>query len=136
MELGRFFNSKDQPIVLSQTGNHARLKLNNQKMGLKPIKFGQTKSKAHSGGDGQTYPLDFPANDYVNVLLSDSNTSLGPCTPNAPERAYCLQMYNDADEAYMADVYIGTPPQKIRAIFDTGSANTWILNAAVKRING
>lgn len=45
-------------------------------------------------------------------------------------------MYNDADEAYMADVYIGTPPQKIRAIFDTGSSNTWILNAAVKRING
>ena len=27
MELGRFFNSKDEPIVLSQEQNHARLVL-------------------------------------------------------------------------------------------------------------
>lgn len=30
--------------------------------------------------------------------------------------------------AYMADIYVGNPPQKIRGLFDTGSANTWILN--------
>ena len=45
-------------------------------------------------------------------------------------------MYNDQDQAYMADIYIGTPPQKIRAIFDTGSSNSWILNSSVKRLNG
>ena len=110
MDLGRYFNSKDQPIVLSQTSNHARLKLSNKKMGLKPLKFGQTRSKSRSSGDGETYPLEFPANDYVNVLLSDADTSLGPCSPDSPEKAYCLKMYNDADEAYMADIYIGTPP--------------------------
>ena len=45
-------------------------------------------------------------------------------------------MFNDQDQAYMADIYIGTPPQKIRAIFDTGSSNSWILNSSVKRLNG
>lgn len=25
-------------------------------------------------------------------------------------------------------MYVGNPPQKIRALFDTGSTNTWILN--------
>lgn len=26
-------------------------------------------------------------------------------------------------------MYVGNPPQKVRALFDTGSTNTWILNA-------
>lgn len=53
-------------------------------MGLKPIKFGQTKSKTKSGED-DSYPLEFPDWDYVNVLLSDADTSLGPCSPDAPD---------------------------------------------------
>lgn len=37
------------------------------------------------------------------------------------------------DFSYVADLYVGNkPPQKIRALFDTGSANTWILNKRVK----
>ena len=33
--------------------------------------------------------------------------------------------------SYMADLYIGNPPQKVRGLFDTGSSNTWILNKQV-----
>jgi hypothetical protein len=29
---------------------------------------------------------------------------------------------------YMGTMYFGTPPQKIRGLFDTGSANTWVLS--------
>lgn len=28
----------------------------------------------------------------------------------------------------MSEMFVGNPPQKIRALFDTGSTNTWILN--------
>jgi hypothetical protein len=45
-------------------------------------------------------------------------------------------MFNDHDMAYMADIYIGTPPQKIRGLFDTGSSNTWILNKSLKTLDG
>jgi hypothetical protein len=46
MELGRFFNSKDEPIVLSQTHNHARLVLSNKSM-AKP-----------KSGPKENYPAD------------------------------------------------------------------------------
>jgi len=29
--------------------------------------------------------------------------------------------------SYDGYIYVGTPPQKMRAIFDTGSSNTWII---------
>jgi len=45
-------------------------------------------------------------------------------------------MYNDHDTAYMADIFIGSPPQKIRGLFDTGSSNTWILNSKVNQSSG
>jgi hypothetical protein len=45
-------------------------------------------------------------------------------------------MYNDHDTAYMADIFIGSPPQKIRGLFDTGSSNTWILNSKVNQSAG
>lgn len=29
---------------------------------------------------------------------------------------------------YTSDIWVGNPPQKLRALFDTGSQNTWILS--------
>lgn len=47
------------------------------------------------------------------------------------DKTFCLTMENDHDMSYMADLYIGNPPQKVRGLFDTGSSNTWILNKEV-----
>lgn len=38
-------------------------------------------------------------------------------------------MSNLYDMAYITEIQVGTPPQTIRALFDTGSTNGWILNA-------
>jgi len=35
------------------------------------------------------------------------------------------------DNAYVSEIYVGNPPQKIRALFDTGSTNAWVLNDKV-----
>ena len=39
-----------------------------------------------------------------------------------------LKMTNINDILYTADIWVGNPPQKLRALFDTGSQHTWILS--------
>ena len=57
------------------------------------------------------------------------------CT-NTEANTLCLSMTNDHDMSYLAEFSIGNPPQKMRALFDTGSSNTWVLNAKVKNVDG
>ena len=37
-------------------------------------------------------------------------------------------MDNSWNYAYIATVYLGSPAQPIRALFDTGSANAWVIS--------
>ena len=34
----------------------------------------------------------------------------------------------------MGTVYLGTPLQMVRALFDTGSANTWVFSSQAKKL--
>lgn len=38
-----------------------------------------------------------------------------------------MDLDNTWNYSYVAVVYLGTPPQPIKALFDTGSANAWIV---------
>ena len=42
-----------------------------------------------------------------------------------------LTSHNEYNLGYSAEIYLGSEsnPQKIRAMFDTGSANAWILSS-------
>lgn len=37
-------------------------------------------------------------------------------------------MESIGDASWVAEICIGNPPQKIKALFDTGSANMWVVN--------
>ena len=44
-------------------------------------------------------------------------------------------MENHANTQYISEICFGNPPQKIKAAFDTGSSNTWVLNNELKSHN-
>lgn len=41
-----------------------------------------------------------------------------------------IDRYNTS---YIGEIYFGTPAQKIRALFDTGSANCWVFSETAKK---
>jgi len=61
---------------------------------------------------------------------SEGNANHCPINDGQPTTTH-IQQNNLEDNAYISDIYIGNPPQKIRALFDTGSTNTWVLNEKV-----
>ena len=102
MEPNRFINSKGEPIILAQATGHARIELRNE---------------------------------IVN--LADEDSQAGSCATTDHEH-HCpiatketeLKVFqrNLNNNIYISDIYVGNPPQKLRAIYDTGSTNTWVLN--------
>ena len=40
-----------------------------------------------------------------------------------------VQLKNNFDFDYIGEFYVGTPPQRLRGCFDTGSANSWLLSS-------
>jgi len=107
MELGRYFNAKDEPIVLARSKKHARIALTRQKR-------------------RSSRPQNSNHNDK-NFLQLEEGLEAAQCNEGG-DKTFCLTIQNDHDMSYMADLYIGSPPQKVRGLFDTGSSNTWILN--------
>ena len=104
-----YYNSKEEPIELSQSNSYARVTLKRN----------------------QFHP-NHNLNQYGLAQVSDSDSGKDPCDyKNEDEREICLRLQNNHDMAYMGEVQVGTPPQKIVAIFDTGSSNTWVLNQKV-----
>ena len=112
MELGRYFNSKDEPIVLTNNRQHARLTLTRGKKNL--------------------YKNEPTSEQFLQLELGKTD----PCADVQGDKSFCLSLVNSGDMAYMAEIMVGNPPQKVRGLFDTGSANTWILNSDVYKKDG
>jgi len=68
------------------------------------------------------------------VTLFDEITHCPINKDGTPVQAHIFQI-NLEDNAYVSDMYVGNKPQLVRALFDTGSTNTWILNSKVELPN-
>jgi hypothetical protein len=47
-----------------------------------------------------------------------------------------MKLENNSNFNYVATLSVGTPPQEVRAIMDTGSANTWIISKEAADASG
>jgi len=116
-EANRYYGADGNPIILSETSGHARLEL--------------TKVKKHTQEHRQML-MQLEKNPAKKCTKEQLESTVNHCPVNGdgPSEVH-LQQDNLEDNAYISDIYIGNPPQKLRALFDTGSTNTWVLNDKV-----
>lgn len=104
LESTRYINAKGEPINLAQTEGHARLRLTQASSAEKDV-----------------------------CTKRDLDSAWGNCPINKSGGPADLRMIQENlnDNAYISEIYVGNPPQKLRALFDTGSTNTWVLHKNV-----
>ena len=84
-----------------------------------------------SGGDGH-FRLELTKSARFDGPIDATLLGKSPneCPINKPGGVQThLEQQNLFNNAYVSDIFIGNPPQKVRALFDTGSSNLWVLNA-------
>ena len=84
------------------------------------------------GSDGNAINTSLNKHAKVQMLAQTSSSNLREVYHN---QTLNLKSVNSGDSIYFSDIWVGNPPQKLRAMFDTGSANTWILSNKVKYEN-
>ena len=125
-EANRFYNAKGEAIILSQTQGHARIELTKvQTNNFTPA----SKQLLQRHDDSESGAEDVRKKCTSSQLAADPNHC--PLNIDGTPSQVHLYQTNLEDNAYISEVFVGNPPQKIRALFDTGSTNTWILNKAV-----
>lgn len=108
-QANRFINSKGEAIILAQTTGHARIELRAEPRNATLSDIKKKNDDSHKKCDPEVFKL-----------------VTNHCPKNDGKLA--IQQDNLEDFAYVSDIYVGNPPQKLRALYDTGSTNTWVLN--------
>lgn len=120
----RYFKSNGEPINLAQTTGHLRLELTKIKKTKEPVPIDD--ALLEIGCDRKA--LAEASLDAESELKIDDVTHCPINKKGEKVKAHIFQT-NLEDNAYVSEMYVGNPPQLIRALFDTGSTNTWVLNS-------
>jgi hypothetical protein len=120
----RYIGSDGKAINLAQTEGHLKLDLTRIRKFSEPRPI-----------DGMAVQLEESCSgpSHAQADAEGGIDEITHCPINKPGEkvsAHIVQN-NLEDNAYVSDMYVGNPPQLVRALFDTGSTNTWVLSSTV-----
>ena len=130
-EENRYFGSDDKPLNLAQTKGVANLELSRVRKYTEPRPIDNAVLELETE-TGCEMLVDKKSNNQAELL--DDVTHCPINNDGKQVKAHIFQV-NLNDNAYISDLYVGNPPQKVRGLFDTGSTNTWIINDKVQTQN-
>jgi len=120
----RYIGSDGKPINLAQTTGHLKLDLTKVKKFAEPQPIEALDVQLES-----CTPSPISSHSQAESGI-DEITHCPINKPGEKVQAHIIQN-NLEDNAYVSDMYVGNPPQLVRALFDTGSTNTWVLSHTV-----
>ena len=120
----RYIGSDGKPINLAQTTGHLKLDLTKVKKFAEPQPIEALDVQLES-----CTPSPISSHSQAESGI-DEITHCPINKPGEKVTAHIIQN-NLEDNAYVSDMYVGNPPQLVRALFDTGSTNTWVLSHTV-----
>ena len=133
-EANRYLNSKGEPINLAQSKKHLRLELKKVRKHSTPIPI-EKANLLISENCMKTKNTTTSSLSETESVVFDDITHCPINKPGEKVKAHIFQN-NLNDNAYVSEMYVGNPPQLIKALFDTGSTNTWVLNDNVELPGG
>lgn len=116
--------------MLAETTGHARIELTKVSKFTEEYKLAQKDRHHHDDTSQDVGESEGASKKTCSKDDLEKNVNHCPINHEGPSKVHLFQE-NLEDNAYISEIFVGNPPQKIRALFDTGSTNTWILNSKV-----
>jgi hypothetical protein len=73
---------------------------------------------------------DSDYNKYENYMVEEGEET---SSVSKGKSATISKLRNLGNVNYIGEITVGTPPQKLRALFDTGSSNMWVNSIYSKK---
>nr|8DSR_A Chain A, Plasmepsin X [Plasmodium falciparum 3D7]8DSR_B Chain B, Plasmepsin X [Plasmodium falciparum 3D7] len=134
---GCLFEEKESshviPLKLNKKNpnDHKKLQKHHESLKLGDVKYYVNRGEGISGSLGTSSGNTLDDMDLINEEINKKRTNAQNATvEQTKENIFLVPLKHLRDSQFVGELLVGTPPQTVYPIFDTGSTNVWVVTTA------